>query len=257
MYKYPLIISIVLISGFQTVYAQDTQTQKDSILNATDRMNGDAIKMRDRNRDSAINSEYRKTRDAMNNKGLKTDTGMHSTFRMNPEGGNPDSTMNHVPKVNGDLNMNRVPATNRDSLMNHVPKMYNNETKRSVKKKIMKNGAMNDAGMNEDTDSIPQNWVKKIKTHKNRMTDKVKSTSNNMDGLNNSHLTDINSHDGLTMRTGKMMEMKNGALIPMNYNITLVNGTHISQDGSITKKNGVKAMMKEGDFIDFYGNMIR
>ncbi len=257
MYKYPLIISIILISGFQTVSAQDTQTHKDSILNATDRMNGDAIKMRDRNRDSAINSEYRKTRDAMNNKGLKTDTGMHSTFKMKSDDVNPDSAINHVPKVNGDLNMNRVPVTNRDSLMNRVPRMYNNETKRSVKKKIMKNGAMNDTGMNEDTDSIPKNWVKKRNTHKNRMTDNAKNTSTKMDGLNNSHLTDINSHDGLTMRNGKMMEMKNGTLIPMNYNITLVNGTHVSQDGLITKKNGVKVMMKEGDFIDFYGSMIR
>ena len=62
-----------------------------------------------------------------------------------------------------------------------------------------------------------------------------------------------NLEEGIAMRSGKMVSIKDKIESPMNYNITLVNGTHVTISGECKLKNGTKIMLREGDFIDYNG----
>ena len=62
-----------------------------------------------------------------------------------------------------------------------------------------------------------------------------------------------NLEEGIAMRSGKMVSIKDKIESPMNYNITLVNGTHVTIPGECKLKNGTKIMLREGDFIDYNG----
>ena len=231
MFKIFLVLLLIGFTGFQNLRAQDVPSPKDSVPALLTKKQNDAID-KQRETDSLLNVEYRTRRDAMNNKGTKGDTGMQSTFRMNKEGVNPDSAMNHVPKLNGDLNMNHEPAKSGDLIFNRVPRMYDEVVLPDTKKKNSKMLKVDSA----KTKHVPRSALKNPSTPQ---------TAN----LNNI------VHEGFTMLKGKMMEMKEKGLTPMNFNITLVNGTYVSHDGIITKKNGTKVKFKDGDFIDFYGRM--
>lgn len=62
-----------------------------------------------------------------------------------------------------------------------------------------------------------------------------------------------NLKEGIAMREGKMVSVKDETVSPMNYNITLVNGTHVNNIGVCELKNGKKITLKEGDFMDYNG----
>ncbi|MFE3846643.1 DUF6799 domain-containing protein [Flavobacterium sp. LB3P45] len=61
--------------------------------------------------------------------------------------------------------------------------------------------------------------------------------------------------DGVMMKNGKMMMVKDGKMTVMNQDMTLSNGIKIIGDGTIMKKNGTKMMMREGQRMDMSGNI--
>jgi hypothetical protein len=60
---------------------------------------------------------------------------------------------------------------------------------------------------------------------------------------------------GCMMQGGKMMDMKDGKTMPMEHNMTMMNGTTCLTNGECTMKDGKKIMMKEGDCMDMNGMM--
>ncbi len=62
-----------------------------------------------------------------------------------------------------------------------------------------------------------------------------------------------NLKEGLSMRNGKMVSIKNDTVTSMNNDITLTNGTHVSTLGVCELRNGSKINMNDGDFIDYNG----
>ncbi len=294
MYKFLLVLSVILTTELQNASAQYTQTQKDSITNSSDKMNSNAMRS-DMNRDSAINIEYRKTRDGMNNRGTTNDSAMHSTFRMNGQGmgrqgieGNRtngdrnngermmrDTSIKPQSNVNRDSSMNRRKmrmngdsrmGMNRDSSMNYRKMRMNNGSKMGMnrdssmssrKMGMARNSKMEmkdgDSSMNHRKMGMNRN-----KMGKNRMnSDDAMNSNNSMSKMNNSASSNNSDmHNGFMMQNGKMMEMKNDALSPMDFNITLVDGTYLTNDGTLTRKNGVKSKLKDGSFINSYGRMM-
>jgi len=295
MYKILLTLSVALMTELQNVYAQYTQTQKDSITNSSDKMNGDAMR-NNMNRDSAANIEYRKTRDAMNNKGTINDSVMHSTFKMNGrgmdrqemegnrtngdrtngEGMSLDTSINPQSKMNRDASMkHKNMRMNRDSSMNHKNrdasmKHRNMQMNRdsSMNKRKMRMNSSSKMGMNrnskmemEDGDTSMNHrkmGMNRNKMGKNRMNSGDAMNSNSSMGKMNNTTSSDNSdmHNGFMMQNGKMMEMKNDVMTPMDFNITLVDGTYLMNDGTLARKNGVKSKLKDGYFINFFGKMM-
>lgn len=233
MYRIILVLAIITSAEFQNVVAQDATLPKDSVPALLTKKQNDAID-KQREIDSALNVEYRTRRDAMNNKGMKGDSGMRSTFKINPGSENPDPTISRLPKMNGDLNINHEPKKSEDSIINRVPRAYDIEIETPKLKKKMKTS----------------------KTDSTRAKHGLRFSLKNPNTPRTANLNNI-THAGFTMREGKMMEVKANSFTTMNFNITLVNGTYVTHDGIVTKKNGSKIKFKNGDFIDFYGRMNR
>jgi hypothetical protein len=61
--------------------------------------------------------------------------------------------------------------------------------------------------------------------------------------------------DGITMKNGKMMMVKEGKLTMMDYEMTMGNGMKVMPNGTIIKKDGTKIMLEEGQHIDMMGQM--
>lgn len=91
------------------------------------------------------------------------------------------------------------------------------------------------------------------------------STQNIMHGDANNHhkITKINNQkttyksfsDGIMMKNGKMMMVKNGKSTLLDQEMSMDNGTKVMPDGTMMKKDGKKMMMKEGQHMDMSGNM--
>lgn len=78
----------------------------------------------------------------------------------------------------------------------------------------------------------------------------TQSTYQNQDATSNMH------PDGYMMKNGKMVEVKNGAVIPMENDVTLSNGMKVMSDGRYQKRNGAVLVLKEGEHIDRSGKVI-
>ena len=63
------------------------------------------------------------------------------------------------------------------------------------------------------------------------------------------------SNDGVMMKDGKMMVLKDGKTMPMTKEMTMSDGTKVMPDGSVMKKDGTKMMMKDGDGMNMSGMM--
>ena len=61
--------------------------------------------------------------------------------------------------------------------------------------------------------------------------------------------------DCCMMKDGKMMQVKDGKMKPMNKNMTMKNGTQCMTNGDCIMKGGKKMKMKEGDCMDMSGKM--
>jgi hypothetical protein len=56
------------------------------------------------------------------------------------------------------------------------------------------------------------------------------------------------------LKDGKMMLMKDNA--PVSADVTLKDGTRVTRDGSITRKDGTKSTLRNGDCIDKDGKVL-
>ncbi len=63
--------------------------------------------------------------------------------------------------------------------------------------------------------------------------------------------------DGVMMKDGKMMVMKDGKSTMMTEEMTMKDGTKVMTDGAVTMKDGKKMMMKEGDMMTMEGMMMK
>jgi hypothetical protein len=61
--------------------------------------------------------------------------------------------------------------------------------------------------------------------------------------------------DGVMMKDGKMMEVKDGKTMPMDKEMTMSDGTKVMEDGTVMTKDGKKMMMKDGEHMSMDGKM--
>ena len=61
--------------------------------------------------------------------------------------------------------------------------------------------------------------------------------------------------DGLLMKDGKMMQMKDGQAVAIEKDVTLKNGTIVMTDGTIKTKDGKTVILKDGDWIMMDGSI--
>ena len=61
--------------------------------------------------------------------------------------------------------------------------------------------------------------------------------------------------NGVMMKNGKMMVMKNNKAMPMTSNMTMSNGTMVMTDGMVKMKNGKTMMLKNGECVYMDGKM--
>ena|SRR2546428_606456 len=59
------------------------------------------------------------------------------------------------------------------------------------------------------------------------------------------------------MKNNKMMVMKDGQTSAMQKDVTLLNGITVKTDGTIMKKDGSTAKLKNGECIDMSGNITK
>jgi hypothetical protein len=64
--------------------------------------------------------------------------------------------------------------------------------------------------------------------------------------------------DGILMKDGKLMVIKNGEKTPMTQNeMVLTDGTIIQSDGTVVRKNGTRTSLKNGEHISMSGNVTK
>jgi|GEM_PF-1766815 len=65
------------------------------------------------------------------------------------------------------------------------------------------------------------------------------------------------SHDGYRMHNGKMMISKNGKMTAMENEMTFSDGSVLKSDGTIIRKDGTKLTIKDGEYVDLTGKVVR
>jgi hypothetical protein len=63
----------------------------------------------------------------------------------------------------------------------------------------------------------------------------------------------VKSHDGVIMKDGKLLMMKNGQTTQLTTDLTLDNGTVVKSDGTVQAKDGTTTTLKEGDYVAMDG----
>lgn len=72
----------------------------------------------------------------------------------------------------------------------------------------------------------------------------------------NKKTIDQSNSDGVVMRNGKVMTIKNGERIEFQDNEMMMgNGIKLLRDGTYILKDGSKTALKEGDHMDMKGNI--
>lgn len=61
--------------------------------------------------------------------------------------------------------------------------------------------------------------------------------------------------DGVMMKDGKILMVKNGEFTTLDHDMTLTNGTKIVPDGNYTTYDGITMKLKEGQHIDMDGKL--
>lgn len=62
-------------------------------------------------------------------------------------------------------------------------------------------------------------------------------------------------HEGIMMKDGKVMVMKNGEKTALLQDTTLSNGTTITVDGTVKSSDGTTTMLKDGDYVNSDGTI--
>ncbi len=63
-------------------------------------------------------------------------------------------------------------------------------------------------------------------------------------------------HDGVMMKHGKMMVMKDGKTMKMTEDMTMSDGTMVMKDGMVKMKDGKTMKMKNGEMVMMDGKMM-
>ncbi len=74
------------------------------------------------------------------------------------------------------------------------------------------------------------------------------STMNKMTPKHN-----MQNHEGIIMKNGKLLMMKNGQTTQLTSDLTLDNGTVVMANGTVKAKDGSTTTLKEGDYISMDG----
>lgn len=61
------------------------------------------------------------------------------------------------------------------------------------------------------------------------------------------------NHEGVLMRDGKLLMMKNGQTTQLTTDLTLDNGTVVMANGTVKMKDGTTSTLKEGDYVGMDG----
>jgi|SRR6185436_2727153 len=91
-------------------------------------------------------------------------------------------------------------------------------------------------------------------------TDSVNRTNQNntvKSGHDMTHQQMDKSQDGYSMQNGKMMMSKNGKMTEMEKEMTFSDGSVLKNDGTIIRKDGTKLMIKDGEYVDLTGKVVR
>ena len=84
-------------------------------------------------------------------------------------------------------------------------------------------------------------------------SDTTKRSWDKSDNSYSSNSENQNHTDGYYFKDGKVVLVRNGKTTPLDREVTLTNGTKITDDGYYTEKGGTKMKFKEGEHIDLSG----
>jgi uncharacterized protein YdeI (BOF family) len=73
----------------------------------------------------------------------------------------------------------------------------------------------------------------------------------------NRHTMDKSKYDGYRLQNGKVMMSKNGQMTTMEKEMTFNDGSVLRSDGTIIRKDGTKLMIKDGEYVDLTGKVVR
>lgn len=65
----------------------------------------------------------------------------------------------------------------------------------------------------------------------------------------------MQKHEGIIMRDGKLLMMKNGQTTQLTTDMTLDNGTVVMANGTVKTKEGTTTTLKEGDYVAMDGTI--
>ena len=65
----------------------------------------------------------------------------------------------------------------------------------------------------------------------------------------------MQNHDGVIMRDGKLLVMKNGQTSLLSSDLTLNNGTVVMANGTVKTQDGTVTTLKDGDYVAMDGTM--
>ena len=63
------------------------------------------------------------------------------------------------------------------------------------------------------------------------------------------------NHEGVIMKDGKLLMMKNGQTTQLTTDLTLDNGTIVTANGTVKMKDGTTSALKEGDYVGMDGTI--
>ncbi len=105
-------------------------------------------------------------------------------------------------------------------------------------------------GSYAQTDTINRKHHDMNKDHINHEMDQNKTHNNPGDkSLHQSH------PDGVMMRAGKMILVKDGHMKMLDHIVVMTNGTKVMNNGEYVKKDGTKVIFKEGEHMDMSGKI--
>ena len=67
---------------------------------------------------------------------------------------------------------------------------------------------------------------------------------------------EMSKTDGVMMKNGSMMNVEKGKLSNMTSDLVCKNGTRVTSNGSVSKTDGSRMMMKEGEYMDASGKVM-
>lgn len=85
-------------------------------------------------------------------------------------------------------------------------------------------------------------------------SDTTKRSWDKSDNSYSSNSENQNHTDGYYFKDGKVVLVRNGKTTPLDRDVTLTNGTKITDDGYYTERGGTKMKFKEDEHIDLSGN---